>query len=335
MVSAAGWMLLAWIGAAPEGPQVVAVFGLRDAASILKEEERAQLTRYLAAQIATGGRLLVVPEAELLKALRQEKAESYRECYDEACQIEIGRELAANKSLLTELVKLGSGCALVATLYDLERSTTEQATTERGACSVEAVAQLIERAAARLRGETPAPSTTTATPVPNAPPPAVDPGPPRPGVALSASHLSFLTNERTHPFTVEVQAPDGRVHRCAQVVTLAEACRLESLAIGEARLRVSAPALSPYDDTFDVEPRNHTKTFRLEERASDGSVIAWSLGGTAAAAGIAMLSVGIGVDNAGLVYAGIPSALVGLGVVALGFFFDGKVWVDESVLEIR
>jgi hypothetical protein len=99
--------LLASSSTAWAAPPVVAVFGLRDGTQALSEAERGQLTRYLAAQLAAGGRLLVVPEADLARALREKKAESYQECYDEACQIEIGRELAANKSVLTEVVKLG------------------------------------------------------------------------------------------------------------------------------------------------------------------------------------------------------------------------------------
>lgn len=321
------WALLCSSTSAWAASPVVAVFGLRDGTQALSEEERGQLTRYLSAQLAAGGRLLVVPEADLARALREKKAESYQECYDEACQIEIGRELAANKSVLTEVVKLGSQCALVATLYDLERATTEQATTEKGGCDVDGLAKSIERAAARLRGEgggaapTPTADSTLA--------------PPRPGVAISASHLQFLTREPRYGFDVKVLAPDGRTHRCPGPVDQAGPCTLASLAIGEARLLVAVPELGGYDGTFDVEPRNHNKTFLIKEVPSEGSVIAWSLGGVAAAAGIAMLSVGIGVDNAGLVYGGIPSALVGLGVLALGFLFDGRIDVDETILEIQ
>ncbi|MBK6685152.1 MAG: hypothetical protein IPG45_11850 [Deltaproteobacteria bacterium] len=319
--------LLASSSTAWAAPPVVAVFGLRDGTQALSEAERGQLTRYLAAQLAAGGRLLVVPEADLARALREKKAESYQECYDEACQIEIGRELAANKSVLTEVVKLGSQCALVATLYDLERSTTEQATTEKGGCDVDGLAKSIERAAARLRGEgggsaAPPPADTTLAP-------------PRPGVAISASHLQFLTRDPRYGFDVKVLAPDGRTHRCPGPVDQAGPCTLSSLAIGEARLLVSIPELGGYDGTFDVEPRNHNKTFLIKEVPSEGSVIAWSLGGVAAAAGVALFSVGVGTDAAGMVYAGIPSTIVGLGVLVLGFLFDGRIDVDETILEVR
>lgn len=156
-----------------EGPPVVAVFSVRDASSRLKPDEITQLTSYLTARIAEGGRFQVVPQAQLRQVFGEQKAASYEACYDEACQIEIGREVAAQKTLSTEIVQLGQSCAVSATLYDLTRAASELAATERGACTIDALVESIDRIAQKISGVA-ATAPVSATPAP-APAPATRP----------------------------------------------------------------------------------------------------------------------------------------------------------------
>ena len=46
------------------------------------------------------------------------------------------------------------------------------------------------------------------------------------------------------------------------------------------------------------------------------------------ATGAALLGVGLPLDKSGFVVAGVPTALVGAAVLALGFVFDGQVDVN-------
>jgi hypothetical protein len=39
--------------------------------------------------------------------IASDKAESYRACVDQSCQIELGKAMAAQKSLATKLIRVG------------------------------------------------------------------------------------------------------------------------------------------------------------------------------------------------------------------------------------
>ncbi len=106
------------------------------------------LSDYLATSLAATGRHRVVPRAELEERLRDQKAASYRACYDESCQLEVGKEVAADHALATKVVKLGAQCVLTMKLFDLRTAATAWAATARGECGQEALLDLVDRALA-------------------------------------------------------------------------------------------------------------------------------------------------------------------------------------------
>ncbi len=141
------------------GGTIVAVFEIEDTRpqkARLSDRERADLTVYLGAILAEGGTYRVVPPEQLKKALSEKKRESYRECFDERCQIEIGREVAAQKTLATRIMQVGQQCGIIATLYDLRLAASEKATTYKGACGKDALFTGLEFLAKKLRGAGPA-----------------------------------------------------------------------------------------------------------------------------------------------------------------------------------
>lgn len=142
------------VAIAQSAKPVVAVFTIQDKTAELPGEATEQLTDYLTAQIAQGGLFRVVPSSRLKERLTAQKIESYKQCYDEKCQIDIGRELAAQKSLSTQIVKVGTKCAVVATFYDLRKATSESAASEKGGCAKDDIATLLERVAASLKSQT-------------------------------------------------------------------------------------------------------------------------------------------------------------------------------------
>jgi len=93
--------------------------------------------------VATGD-YQVVPRDQLKKRLVAQKANSYRRCYERSCQIEIGKELAAQKTLATQVIKLGSKCGITGTLFDLKRAAAERAATVRGGCSEDEIVTSLE-----------------------------------------------------------------------------------------------------------------------------------------------------------------------------------------------
>jgi hypothetical protein len=143
----------------PAGPAlaaspIIAVFAIEDARpDRLSAPTIQSMTDYLASQLASEGRFRVVPSADLKRALASEKSESYKACYDEACQIEIGKELAAQKSLSTKISRLGSQCIVTSILYDLAASTTETSAVHKGGCKEDDLVAGIETVAKRLRGD--------------------------------------------------------------------------------------------------------------------------------------------------------------------------------------
>ncbi len=161
--------LASWSALASSAPKpVVAVFDLENGAK-LKSADVLALTGYLSTRLAEGGRYRVVPKSEVQSALRAKKAESYQTCYDESCQIEIGRELAAQKTLSSKVSQLGSTCIVTVQLYDLAQGASEAAGTSRGGCKVEEILNLLDEALAPLVRAAAAPEVAKVAPVERAP----------------------------------------------------------------------------------------------------------------------------------------------------------------------
>ncbi len=146
--------LAAPLAAAAAEPPVVAVFSVEDAradGTQLAQHSLAALTEYLASRLSRDGKLRVVPDADIRRALADRKAASYAPCIDATCQIEVGRELAAQKSIATRVVELGGNCIVILTIYDLRTATADRSFDEEGACSVEAIQDALKRIAAQLQ----------------------------------------------------------------------------------------------------------------------------------------------------------------------------------------
>ena len=130
---------------------IVAVFEVEDGSGKLSAQVLGQLTDYFAAKLTEVAGYRVIPRRLIRARLVENKAEGYKQCYDEACQIELGRALSAQKSLATKLIQVGSSCALSATLYDLKTETTEKATSVRTNCTEDALMDGMEQIARKLR----------------------------------------------------------------------------------------------------------------------------------------------------------------------------------------
>ena len=147
----AGLGLITSSGIAEASKPIVAVFEIQNRAK-LSAMVIEQLTELMAVQLTASGRYKVVPSAELKSALGTKKTQTYEGCYDEACQIEIGKELAAEKTLATKVSKLGRTCIVTMQLFDLRESTSEKAATKKGKCGEEDILELIDDAILELIG---------------------------------------------------------------------------------------------------------------------------------------------------------------------------------------
>lgn len=139
------------LGAAQaDRPEVLAVFPIHDKSGASKASEIDQLSDLLANEIVRRTRWKVIPRGEIESLLRDEKKKSYKGCYDESCQLELGRELAANKVLKTQLLAIGKQCVLTSTLYDLVTAAADWAHTEKSGCASAELLTAVENIAAAL-----------------------------------------------------------------------------------------------------------------------------------------------------------------------------------------
>jgi hypothetical protein len=184
---AAGHAAFATPRTAEAAPPVLAVFAVEDTRvgkNRFSDQELASLTEYLAAKLSHSGAFQVVPDAQLKAALGERKASSLRACYDQACQIEVGKEVAAEKSLSTKIVMIGSTCDVSSTVYDLKRAASEGGADEEGSCKIDTIREGLKRIAERVsRGVAPA-ARDRSEPPPPAPAPA--PAPAKPACARFA-----------------------------------------------------------------------------------------------------------------------------------------------------
>lgn len=136
------------VGAKPGA--IVAVFDVQTARLKLADDLRQTLADQAATELAATARYRVVPRSQLRARLRKEKRVSYRKCFDSACQVAIGRELAAQKSLALTISKIGSRCQVAAVLYDLKSAASEKAANASGACSEDGYLAALKQVIAKL-----------------------------------------------------------------------------------------------------------------------------------------------------------------------------------------
>ena len=149
----AGLLALWALGGAAEANTqrpIVAVFTVEAQGVELSARTLDRLSNYLAGSLVATGHYQVVPRDQLKLRLTAQKADSYRSCYERSCQIEIGKELAAQLSLATQVIKLGSKCAVTATLFDLRKAAAASAATRRGGCSEDEIVASLEKTVAGL-----------------------------------------------------------------------------------------------------------------------------------------------------------------------------------------
>jgi len=177
---------------------VVAVFDIENRGSPLSREQLITLTDYLGTKLGERGMYRIIPRRDIHARLTQVKKESYKECYDQSCQIEIGRELAAEFTISSSIGRVGKLCLITASLYDLRKAATSKTATARGPCTEEDLVNAIEEVADKLQGKpekarpTPAPAPKR-TPRYTPPPTTYKPAPAGPllGDAFSDLHLTF------------------------------------------------------------------------------------------------------------------------------------------------
>lgn len=131
---------------------IVAVFDIDDPSKSFNASSLGQLADYLAARLSEVSGAKVVPRDQLRARLKQEKQDTYQPCYDQGCQIELGKAIAAQKTLSTKIIKVANRCAVTSVLYDLRTETADQAATVQSDCAESKLMDALEQVLARLTG---------------------------------------------------------------------------------------------------------------------------------------------------------------------------------------
>lgn len=129
---------------------VVAVFDIQDNTGIAKRSDLVNLTNYLGTLLAQSGKYKTVPRDQLRKRLIETKKKTYKECYNESCQIMLGKALAAQKSLSTTMIRVGSNCAVTSSLLDLKTETAEKGASVKTGCSLDELLGAMEQIVKQL-----------------------------------------------------------------------------------------------------------------------------------------------------------------------------------------
>jgi TolB-like protein len=132
---------------------VIAVMGVEDAAAateqalsgVLMTNISDQLRTFIAQKVRTIDR--GTQEQALIQSIKQE---SYDSCFDEACQIELGRALAATHIIRGRVTRFGERCILNVALVDLTSEVTVNAASAQGGCQDESFLEMSEVAARDL-----------------------------------------------------------------------------------------------------------------------------------------------------------------------------------------
>jgi formylglycine-generating enzyme required for sulfatase activity len=131
--------------------QVVAVFDIQVKYMKISKSKKKMLTEVMAEEVALGGVYQIMPPGDVKRTLNQHSANSYKKCFDEKCQIQLGRQLPANKLLTSTIKKIGGKCRVTGSLYDLKRQTTDTTAKAVSGCKDTQLVKSIEQVAAKLR----------------------------------------------------------------------------------------------------------------------------------------------------------------------------------------
>ena len=144
---------------------ILAVMEIEDKSGALKANELENAGDYLRGQLVSTNEFKVVDRGRMQEktesVVRRLKKDSWKECYDEQCRIELGRELAADTIMNCRVTALGKVCSFACELIPLATAASESGGLERFDCTLEGLAGAIDKVVAGIAGR-PQPAVTVA-----------------------------------------------------------------------------------------------------------------------------------------------------------------------------
>ena len=133
--------------------EIMAVFAIEMVGDAgIKRSAVATFTGLLGNAVSNAG-YRTVPRSEINEALAEQKAESYKSCYDEACQIELGKQVAASHVVSSRWSPVASLCVLDLTIVDLARGITTFSMAPKAPCTEAGLSAAIDSIGAALQSD--------------------------------------------------------------------------------------------------------------------------------------------------------------------------------------
>ena len=160
------WFVVCLVGALPTGcttaepeqtvavipEQTIAVFNIDWSDAPLDVVTRVKLDSYMYGRFASAG-FKIAPYYTVGGRVDDRRRLSQDGCDDLPCRSAIGKELAAQKLLLSRLIQIGGSCWLLSQIYDIKTETMEKVAEATGSCTEEGIAASIDRVIAAFKGE--------------------------------------------------------------------------------------------------------------------------------------------------------------------------------------
>jgi hypothetical protein len=124
-----------------------------------------RLTDVLTGRLGSTGTYQVVPREQVKARLIEMKKGSYKECYAQSCQIELGQALAAQKTVATQVVKVGDVCTVTVNVFDLKREASEGGASVDGGCDEGGIGASLKAAVSQMVEKQTAARAAAAQPV--------------------------------------------------------------------------------------------------------------------------------------------------------------------------
>lgn len=127
----------------------LAVMEIEDLSGKVGKATSSRGTDYLRATLNATRTFIVIDKSRqaeaLLSVVAREKTESYKDCYDQACQIPLGQALAADTILRTQITTIANFCTLNAELVDLEKEAAVGGGLVKFDCTEDGLSMAIEK----------------------------------------------------------------------------------------------------------------------------------------------------------------------------------------------
>ncbi len=121
-------LLLSFPAVAQTTTKKVAVLEIEDSSKSFDPSLLSNATEMLRGRLSATGRFVVIDksrQAEMLRKLvKESKQESWKECYDNSCRIQLGQALSADTMLRSTISCIGEECQLSCELVDLAKEAT-------------------------------------------------------------------------------------------------------------------------------------------------------------------------------------------------------------------